>query len=332
MKKLLISLTLSAFFVIQANAEVNYSQKIDLKFGVAVTSNHPHAVSARKFADLVLLKTGGQIEIKVFDNASLGSNPELLDGVKTGVVDFTISTPGVMAEYSNVSGILELPYIFISKDHMLEVTRGSIGEEIAAQYAKDSGIVILGYLGGAQRNIITKSKQINSIKDLKGLKMRTWEWNVMLDWWKSLGALGSVVSLPKVYTALQTGAVDGAENEFSSFTTARWAGVAKNIALTQHSITVRPLIMSEKKLNSLPYFLRSAIKQAGLETADFDVQLEAEHDASNLAKLKKDYGIKVTFPDKQPFIDASSKIIKNYAKDKGLKDLANKIKKAVDKI
>ncbi len=285
-----------------------------MKLGVVTPTKHPHSISAVEFARLVKEKTGGKVEVKVFDNGSLGSNPELLDGVQTGINDLCINTPGVMAEYAPLPGILELPYIFASKDHMMKVTRGQIGEEIAKKYADDTGILILGYFGGAQRNMITKTKKIESMDDLKGTKMRTWEWSVMLNWWKSLGALGSVVPFPEVYTALQTGVVDGAENEFTTFTTARWAEVAKNIALTQHSITVRPIVINKKKFAKLPAELQKAVSDAAKEAADFDVQLEGELDEQNMAKLEAEYSVVFTNPDKAPLTFALENNTQSFSK------------------
>ncbi|WJS05626.1 TRAP transporter substrate-binding protein [Roseibium aggregatum] len=306
----------------------SHAADVTLKLGVVTPTDHPHSTSAREFARLVKEKTDGAVEISVFDNGSLGSNPELLDAVSTGLIDFTISTPGVMAEYAPVTGILELPYVFADKQHMMNVTRGDIGKEIATTYKDASGIEILGYMGGAQRNMITTKAKINGIGDLSGLKMRTWEWDVMLNWWKGLGALGTVIAFPEVYTALQTGVVDGAENEFSTFTTARWAEVAKNVSLTQHSITVRPLVGNAGKLAGMSEEHQYAIREAALEAADFDVELEGKLDDENMAKLKSDYGVVFTTPDKGPMIEASAAVIQNFASEKGLEALAGAISEA----
>lgn len=304
--------------------------EVTLKFGVATPSGHPHSQSAVEFAKRVAEKTGGAIEVKVFDNGSLGSNPELLDGVKTGAVDFTISTPGVMGEYSKGFGLLEVPYIFASKEHMMKVTRGEIGARMAEEYKSAAGIEVLGYLGGAQRNMITTKTAIGSMEDLKGLKMRTAEVKVLLDWWDALGATGSVVAFPEVYTAMQTGVVDGAENEFTTFTTARWAEVAKNIALTEHAITVRPLVGSAANLAKLSPEQQSAIRDAAKEVADWDVELEGKLDEENKAKLAADFGVTYTTPDKAPMLAASSAIIKAFADETGVSDLADKIAAAAN--
>ncbi|MEO9781221.1 MAG: TRAP transporter substrate-binding protein DctP [Sedimentitalea sp.] len=91
---------------------VAMAQDVTLKLGVVTPTDHPHSISAREFARLVEEKTGGEVAVTVSDNGALGSNPELLDAVQTGVIDFTVSTPGVLAEYSPAMGILELPYVF----------------------------------------------------------------------------------------------------------------------------------------------------------------------------------------------------------------------------
>ena len=155
--------------------------------------------------------------------------------------------------------------------------------------------------------------------------MRTWEWNVMLDWWKSLGAIGAVVAFPEVYTALQTGVVDGAENEFTTFTVARWAEVCKFIALTQHNITVRPIVVNQAKFEKLPKDLQEIVAQAAKDAADFDVNLEGELDIKNSAALKSKYGTVFTEPDKQPFVERSLGIIRNFAKEKNLDPIAERI-------
>ncbi|MFV1875776.1 TRAP transporter substrate-binding protein [Nioella sp.] len=306
------------------------AQEVTLRIAVVTPTEHPHSVSAREFARLVEELSGGEVAVTVSDNGALGSNPELLAAVQAGIIDFTISTPGVMAEYAPVTGILELPYVFASMDHMMAVTRGEIGAGIAGTYEAETGIAILGYMGGAQRNMITTEATINSIDDLSGLRMRTWEWDVMLNWWDSLGALGSVVSFPEVYTALQTGVVDGAENEFSTFTTARWAEVAQNVSLTQHSITVRPLVGNAASLAELSDEHRAAVMEAAAQAADFDVALEQQLDQENMARLESDYGVVFTTPDRTAMIAASATVIEQFAADEGLEDLAAAIAAAAN--
>lgn len=296
-----------------------------LKIGVATPPGHPHTLGAEHLAELLKEKTNGRVEAKVYHSGQLGSNPELLDGVKQGVIDMTVNTPGVMAEYHPVTGLLELPYIFTSLEHRMKVTTGDIGQQIADIYFENTGLKILGYFGGAQRNIITRKKAIETIEDLKGLKMRTWEWNIMIDWWKSLGAIPAVVSFPEVYTALQTGVVDGAENEFTTFDVSKWGEICSYVALTEHNYTVRPLVIGKKQLDKLPADLQQIVIDAGREGSEYAVKLEMELDQKNKEDVKSKFGITYTEPDKKPFIERSLPIIRAFAKEKGITDIAEAI-------
>lgn len=323
MNKILIALSASLLMT-----TAGYAADFTLRVGVVTPTDHPHSISTREFERLVEERSGGRIDVAVHDNGTLGSNPELLDGVKTGAIDICVNTPGVMAEYSNITGILELPYVFESIDHMMAVTRGDIGADIAARYQDATEMAILSYFGGAERNMITRGKAIESIDDLAGLKMRTWEWDVILGWWSAMGASGAVVAFPETYSALQTGVVDGAENEYSTFTSARWAEVAPYVALTQHNVTVRPMVMNAASLERLPGDLQDIVRQAAIEAADFDVALEQELDQKNKALLESEYGVTYTSPDKAPFIERSVPVIEKFATDEGLTELAQQIRNA----
>lgn len=323
MKKVLVALTAGLLVTTATNAA-----DFTLRLGVVTPTDHPHSISAREFERLVEERSGGRIDVAVHDNGTLGSNPELLDGVKTGAIDLCINTPGVMAEYNNVTGILELPYVFESIEHMLAVTRGDIGADIAERYEEATDMAILSYFGGAERNMITSGKAIESIDDLAGLKMRTWEWDVILGWWSAMGASGAVVAFPETYSALQTGVVDGAENEYSTFTSARWAEVAPYIALTQHNVTVRPMVMNSASLERLPEDLQAIVRQAALDAADFDVALERELDQKNKAILESEFGVTYTSPDKTPFIERSIPVIEGFAAQEGVTELAQQIRDA----
>ncbi|MCD6472349.1 TRAP transporter substrate-binding protein [Candidatus Aerophobetes bacterium] len=208
---------------------------------------------------------------------------------------------------------------------MVKVTQGPIGKQIADIYRKKTGIIILGYFGGAERNIITKNKPIWAIDNLKGLKMRTWEWSTMVNWWKALGAIPCVVAFTEVYTALQTGVVDGAENEFTTFDVNKWAEVCKYVARTQHNFTVRPLIIGENQLKHLPADLQAIIIKAGADASDYALQLETSMDHANKEMLKKKYGLRFTEPFKQDFIDRSLPILRGYGKKIRREDVLNQI-------
>jgi len=298
---------------------------VEWKIGVVTPPGHPHTLGAEYLAKLIEERSDGQLLVRVYHSGELGSNPELMDNVKQGIIALTVNTPGVMAEYHSITGLLELPYIFTSLEHRAEIIDGEIGQHIAEVYLENTGMRILGYFGGAQRNMITTSKAIQSISDLRGLKMRTWEWDVMLKWWESLGAIPAIVSFPEVYTAFQTGLIDGAENEFTTFDVSKWAEVCSYIAITQHNFTVRPLVVNENALSRLPEDLREIVIQAGKDASVYAEDLEIALDVENMEMLQDEYNIEYTYPDVEPFIERSIPIIREYAIDHGISDLAEQI-------
>jgi TRAP-type C4-dicarboxylate transport system substrate-binding protein len=126
MKKLILTGIIMAVALLMAGLPCTSAADYSFKLGVVTPTDHPHSISSREFAKLVEERSGGRVKISIFDSGKLGSNPELLDGVKTGVIDICVNTPGVMAAYYPVTGLLELPYLFTSKEHMMKVTRGPI--------------------------------------------------------------------------------------------------------------------------------------------------------------------------------------------------------------
>ena len=305
------------FLVFSSWSCTKTSAEYTFNLALVTPADHPHTIASRKFADLVEDGSKGKIVIRVFDSASLGSNPELLDGIHMGIIDFAISTPSILAEFDPTPGIFGLPYLFKNIEHMLSVTRGNIGTQIKKIYQRNTGIKILSYAGGSQRHMISKSP-IRSIKDLEGQQMRTMEWEVSVQWWKALGANPTVLPFNEVYTALQTGVVDGGENEFPSFTINRWAEPAKYIALTRHIIAVRPLIMNGKKFNSLPSGLQTVVQNAANEAADYDIQLETSVEFELKQQLEDDFGVEFIELNIEPFIERSLPVINSFGKDSDL--------------
>ena len=299
---------------------------VEWKIGLATPPGHPHTLGAEYLANLLEERSEGRLSVRVHHSGELGSNPELMDEVKQGVVTMTVNTPGHMAEYDTISGIglFELPYLLNSLEHRAKVVHGEIGQYVADVYLKNTGMRILGYFGGAQRNFITK-KPIRSISDFEGLTMRTWSWDVILHWHESLGALPAVLPFTEVYTALQTGVADGAENEFTTFIVSKWAEPCSYIAMTQHNITVRPLVINENTLSQLPEDLQEIVIQAGKDASAYAEQLEISLDEKNIDVLREDYNIEFTYPDKTPFIERTIPIIRSYAAKQGLSDLADRI-------
>ena len=213
--------------------------------------------------------------------------------------------------------LLDLPFLIKDHAHRDAIANGPVGKRYADNIEAKAEIVVLGYFGGSVRNMICRSKPINSINDLQGLKMRAYQSSVVIDTWKAFGTVPSIIAYAEVYNALQTGVVECAENESLTFTTAKWAEAGKSVALTQHSITIRPFLMSAKSLAKLPKADQDIVREVGRQAAAYEVQLETSQDKEARDLLVSKYGVKITTPDRKPFIERSEAIRQGFAKSVG---------------
>jgi len=293
------------------------AQEATLRAGIMVSKDYPFTKGAQYFADKVKERTGGRVRVDVYSDGVLGSEIEMFEQVRKGALDIVVTSPGNLSPFFKEMDLLDLPFLFRDHAHRDAVANGPVGKRYAEELERKGDVVVLGYFGGSVRNMICRSKAINSIADIQGIKMRVWQSSVVIDTWKALGTVPSVVAYAEVYNALQTGVVECAENESLTFTTAKWAEAAKTVALTQHSITIRPFLMSAKTVAKLSRADQEIVRAAGREAAAYEVKLEVEQDKLARDLLVSKYGIKITTPDTKPFIERSEPVRQAFAKSVG---------------
>ena len=301
------------------------AQEVTLRAGIMVSKDYPFTKGAQYFADKVKERTNGRVKVDVYPDGVLGSEIELFEQVQKGALDIVVTSPGNLAPFFKEMDLLDLPVLFKDHAHRDAVANGPVGKRYAENVEKKGDVVVLGYFGGSVRNMICRSKVINSINDIQGIKMRVWQSSVVIDTWKALGTVPSVVAYAEVYNALQTGVVECAENESLTFTTAKWAEATKTAALTQHSITIRPFLLSAKSFAKLSKSDQEVVRAAGHEAAAYEVQLEVEQDKIARDLLASKYGIKITSPDVKPFIERSEAVRQAFAKSVGAESTLQEI-------
>lgn len=294
-----------------------WGQSVTLRAGIMVSKDYPFTKGAQFFADKVKERTQGRVKVDVYSDGVLGSEIDMFEQVKQGALDFVVTSPGNLAPFFKEMDLLDLPFLFKDHAHRDAVANGPVGKRYAENVEKKGEVVVLGYFGGSVRNMICRTKAINSIDDLQGVKMRVWQSSVVIDTWKALGTVPAVIAYAEVYNALQTGVVECAENESLTFTTAKWAEAAKSVALTQHSITIRPFLMSARNFAKLPKPDQEILLAAGREAAAYEVKLEVEQDKVARGLLVSKYGIKMTTPPQKPFIERSEPVRQAFAKSVG---------------
>lgn len=307
-----------------SNAGEQQSEKKEKVTLVAATINPDGSLLANALEGLakkIEEKSDGQIEFKVFTGGQLGDASSIYQSVITGDIDMIYSDTGWFAEQHPQFDILETNYLFESKEHYESVvnTPGKL-KYFEDLLIKDPGLKTLMFAGGLERDIIS-TYPINSIADMAGKNMRSKSVSTNMDWWTSMGSNPVPVAFNEVYTALQTGVVEGSQNSLDAMINMRFGEVAKYVARTQHNLSLGFVVMNNDKFESLDSELQSVILEAAKEVQP-EYIAEAFAQADELAKkLENDFGVEFTNPDRVDMIKASRKQMEDLAKKYDIEDV-----------
>lgn len=237
---------------------------------------NPVTVAMYRFADLVKEYTNGEVEVQVFSGAQLGQEPETIEQAQAGIVDFTRVNSVGLANVSPSMGAFTLPYVFAGWDHKYKVLDGDIGAEVLADLG-DVGLKGFAYMDAGSRSFYTvEGKTISSIEDLKGLKIRVQPAPISIRMMELLGAVPTPMNYGEVYSALQTGVIDGAENDFVSYETSAHYEVAPNYVIDAHLSPPALLLMNKARFDSLPTEQQEAITRAAVEASLYEREIMRE--------------------------------------------------------
>ena len=221
-----------------------------------------------------------------------------------------------------------MPFLFNDKTEVFKILDGPIGDEFEAA-AEESGIKILSWFDNGFKNVSNDVRPIKTIDDYKGLKIRTSESEVYLKLYEALGATPTAMAVGEVYTAIQTGVVDGQDNTTANFVKNKYAEVQKYFTVTNHIYTAEPLIINLDKFNSLTADQQNALIEAAQEAAEYERELSIEAEESDLQAIK-DAGVEVTeITDKAPLIEAAQVVYDAYKDQYG--DMIEKIRTELNK-
>lgn len=243
--------------------------QIVIKLGHATPATSIHHQGLLRFAELVGSRTNKRIEVQVFPGSQLGDEKALLEAQRVGGIQMSTSNAGTAAVFDPALQLLVAPYTWKDLPHGVRVLRGPIGQEIAKGFLARTGIRLLdmaSYLG--VRHLITK-KAIAKPADLRGVKIRSPQAPIYLETFRAMGAIPVGITVAEVYSALQTGTVDGAENQLDSIFGWKWFEVAKFVDLTHHMIDWHVFTVSEKFFQGLSPADRKVIEEAAIEADDY---------------------------------------------------------------
>jgi tripartite ATP-independent transporter DctP family solute receptor len=278
------------------------SAKYKLRYGTAFPADHPGVKRIQEASAAIAKDTNGQVDLQVYPNSQLGSEPDMFSQVRSGALDF-MSTSGVNQTVVPVGGINAVAFAFKNYDEVWSAMDGVLGDFVRAQFTKVGLHVMPKMLDNGYRNITTSIKAINSPADLKGLKIRVPGNQLWVTLFTNLGAAPTSINFGELYAALQTKVVDGQENPLALIDSAKLYEVQKYLATTGHIWDGHYMFANGRRWNGMPAEIRDAITHHLSEAATREREDILKLNSS-LAEKLKGAGLTFTDPDKQSFRDA----------------------------
>ena len=308
------------FFVISCSGESKI-RVIRLGHGLDVThSVHQAMLKADEYLNE---NSNGKMRIQIYPNQQLGSERECLELLQIGSLDMTKVSGAVMENFAPNMRIFGLPFLFDDKEHLFRVLDGSIGKSLLKE-GENYWLKGLGYYDSGSRSFYTRDRPINTPKDLEGLKIRVQESASAFEMVKQLGGSPTPISWGELYTSIQQGVVDAAENNPPSFYLSRHYEVCKYYSIDEHTMIPDILLASTHLWNRLSQqeqtwlqeaLDRSILDQRRLWTISENESLQAVIDA----------GVKVTYPEKSPFQEATKTMYEDFKKNPAIASLIDQI-------
>jgi tripartite ATP-independent transporter DctP family solute receptor len=321
MKKFALSLIVGLAVACTAFAAEPVKKPIVMKLGHVQNESDLWQLGALKFAELVDAKTKGGVQIKVFPNSTIGNDRDMAEGMQIGSVDFALIA-GVLGNFEPSIQIMELPYLFKDETHLRKVMYGPIGDELLDKLLKSSDIRGLAFWERGPRQLTT-NKPVNSLNDIKGLKIRVPEIPPIIAAWKAMGTNPTPMAWGEVYTGLQQNVIEAQENPVPFIHAGKIYEVQKYIAMTNHKYEYVLIAMSNKAWLKLSADQQKAVKEAAAEANQYENKLVSEK-SDGLLKDLQAKGMKVTKPDTTEWAKQARTVHKQFAEKYGI-DLYNKI-------
>ncbi len=298
-------------------------QKV-LKMAHILDQTHSVHKAMVYMAEQVKKKSGGKLIIQVYPSAQLGNERECLELLQIGSLAITKVSAAVMEGFVEDYKVLGLPYLFENKEHAYAIMDGEIGKELLT-----SGDVIwlrgLCFYDAGSRSFYTKDGSINSPSDLKGKKIRVMKSITAVEMVESLGGTPSPIAFGELYTALQSGTVDGAENNPPSFYLSRHYEVCKYYSLDEHTTIPDVLLISTHVWNKLSKEEQRWIQEAANESAIYQRKLWQESEQEAL-KGVQEAGVQIIYPDKSLFSAKVDPVYRKFEKNQRIQTLISQIK------
>ncbi|MEA1785201.1 TRAP transporter substrate-binding protein [Arenibacter sp. GZD96] len=294
-----------------------------LKLGHGLDVNHSvHKAMVQMGKDLKEI-SGGRLVLEIYPNQQLGSERECLELLQIGSLDLTKVSAGAMENFSPKMKVFGIPFLFRDREHSFKVLDGPIGKSLLNEGSK-YWLKGLAYYDAGSRSFYTKETPVNSPEDLSGLKIRVQESVTSMDMVKNLGGSPTPISWGELYTSLQQGVVDGAENNPPSFYLSRHYEVCKYYSLDEHTVLPDILVAGTTLWDRLNEQEKEWLQTAANRSVPNQRKLWAISEAEAL-KAVEEQGVTIIRPDKTLFLEKVQGIYEAYANDAVMSELIQQI-------
>ena len=299
------------------------AQELTLRAADNQPDDYPTVLGLKAMADYVSENSDGRIVMEVFSGGQLGDERSTIEQAQLGVIDIVRTSTSPVGEFYAPMGVFSLPYLFRDQAHFESVLQGEVGQELLEGLTQ-SDLLGLAYYDSGSRNFYTAEKPIRSVADLAGLRIRTQESQVVLDMMDALGADPVPLPFAEVYSSLQTGVIDGAENNFPSYGPdgVRHFEVAPYFTLDGHARVPEVVMISTTTWNRLSPEDQTLLREAAQVGADVEFEAWAElEETSRQAVVEA--GSEIIEVDVAEFQEAVAPVVEKYAAEYG--DLVQRI-------
>lgn len=280
---------------------------------------YPTVEGVKYFGELLEERTDGRYSVEVYHSAQLGEEKDTIEQVRSGVIELNRVSMAPFNGTVKETIVPALPYIFRSEEHMRKVMDGPIGDQIKAAF-EPAGLVVLAFYDAGARSFYNSKKPINTVADMAGLKFRVIQSDIFVDMVGVLGANATPMPYGEVYSSIETGVIDGAENNYPSYDTSRHVEVAKYFSLDEHTILPEVFVMNKAAFDQLTPEDQEIFRQAAHDSVAKQRELWDAKTAES-KKIVEEAGAQINEVDKQGFIDAMKPVYEKHVTDDVLKKM-----------
>jgi tripartite ATP-independent transporter DctP family solute receptor len=287
------------------------AQALEIKFADIHPAGYPTVVAEEQLGKTLVADSNGALTFKMFAGGVLGSEKEVVEQAQVGAIQMARVSLGIVGPVVPDVNVFNMPFVFRDQAHMRKVIDGPVGDEILDKIThSEFNLVALAWMDGGTRNIYTK-KPVRSLEDLEGMKIRVQGNPMFIETINAMGGNGIAMDTGEIFSALQTGVIDGAENNPPTLLEHNHYQNAKYYSLTGHLILPEPIVMSKITWEKLTPEQQALVKKTAKAAQAQERTLWDAKSASSEEKLKA-AGVEFITVDKKPFYEATASIREKY--------------------